>query len=320
MNDGDKASIELAKKCLGNLSKLLEDTKSTEDPSPTKPRKYTNNCDKLEVESPFYISSLKEVNPQLASILFIHGGPGNNSELFELVASNIDCYLKARFNLFFYDQRCCGRSTDFDLATSSHQKNIEDISTIIKEIEAATGAKLDAIMGHSYGARLAYNFSSQNNETSVKPILLGMAPDFKIPRTRSFLMDILNIKINQIDEFESVKNHIAEFPKPYWEHASETREFVKDKSLRESFYWAMPRSKNMIDEFKASLTLPYSNNTTFEHQRKDLYADHSNFTGPDSSRIRTDYLWINGLYDFMMAGETLDIFNSSISSASIQNP
>ena len=26
----------------------------------------------------------------------------------------------------------------------------------------------------------------------------------------------------------------------------------------------------------------------------------------------TDYLWINGIYDFMMAGETLDIFKKDI--------
>ncbi|MCC7331161.1 MAG: alpha/beta fold hydrolase [Flavobacteriales bacterium] len=103
------------------------------------------------------------------AILVLHGGPG----LFQDYLTPYFGKLAEKYQLFFYDQRGCGK-TEFPKDTASININqyIEDIEAIRKHL------KLDKIIlaGHSWGANLALMYGKKYSDNLKNLILISPAP------------------------------------------------------------------------------------------------------------------------------------------------
>ena len=109
-------------------------------------------------------------DPKNQAIVFMHGGPGNNSVSFELSAA------KNLANLGFYvitfDQRGCGRSKK-DSITDHYKFNAAnvDINTILKKYNVTQAA----FIGDSWGGTTSIKFAESFPE-KVKAIILLNSP------------------------------------------------------------------------------------------------------------------------------------------------
>ncbi len=102
-------------------------------------------------------------------ILFIHG-IGSNRKVFAVCA---DIARKAGYNVAFFDLRGHGDSGQIDIAVkgeyssciSSMLKDIKEILTYLRSMDASEIMAQWLIIGHSYGANLAFELS-QDDELS----------------------------------------------------------------------------------------------------------------------------------------------------------
>ena len=118
--------------------------------------------------------------PEKKVIVILNGGPGgaltqyNNFKSFLNLATN--------YNILFYDQRGVGRSSviskenlsNVDLGFYHTKNNIEDIETIRKRI---IKQEQIILLGHSYGAHLAYGYAVKYPQHVLKLISLNGATD-----------------------------------------------------------------------------------------------------------------------------------------------
>lgn len=121
-----------------------------------------------------------QYDPAKETIVFVNGGPGGSLSAYrELINENA---LKLeQFNVLLYDQRGVGRSSqvnkdnieniDLDLYTTND--NVEDLALLIKNL---IGNQV-IILGHSYGAQLAYKLASTYPELVAKLIVLNGSTD-----------------------------------------------------------------------------------------------------------------------------------------------
>jgi proline iminopeptidase len=99
-------------------------------------------------------------------IIFVHGGPGSNSTLFEsTTAQNL---ANRGFFIIIYDRRGEGRSID-STATFTYQEAFDDLNNIYKtyNIEKAN------IIGHSFGGLLATLYMDKYPEKVKSLIFAG---------------------------------------------------------------------------------------------------------------------------------------------------
>lgn len=93
-------------------------------------------------------------NPELKSLLFIHGGPGSG---FSEKLKNL--FDPKKFNVIFYDQRGAGRSKPYlSLKENTTQNLIEDIKKLLDFLKI----KSVVIIGPSWGATLGLLFAIQH--------------------------------------------------------------------------------------------------------------------------------------------------------------
>ena len=102
-------------------------------------------------------------------LLIVHGGPGlAHDYLFEPFKQLAD-----KYKLIFYDQRGCGRSAEFkNDETISMEILVEDLEELRKEL------KIDKLnlVGQSWGAIIALNYSFKYGQNVKKLLLLEPAP------------------------------------------------------------------------------------------------------------------------------------------------
>jgi proline iminopeptidase len=67
-------------------------------------------------------------------MLFVHGGPGMNSQVLEYMRDNKSFLNNLDLEVIFYDQRNCGRSVGYEEKVT-HQDNIDDLESLIKKLE-----------------------------------------------------------------------------------------------------------------------------------------------------------------------------------------
>lgn len=107
-------------------------------------------------------------NPKNEAVLFLHGGPGYNSVVFEQTTA--EALAAAGFFVLSYDRRGEGRSATHQ-AAYTFAESIADINQILAE------RKLDQInlLGHSFGGMLASYYAAAHPE-KVKAVVLIGAP------------------------------------------------------------------------------------------------------------------------------------------------
>lgn len=142
-------------------------------------------------------------------ILFVHGGPGlDHSYLLPQMAG-----LSENFQLIFYDQRACGRSSyNVDTTSISIRGFMNDIEELRKELNIE---KL-TILGHSWGSLLAMYYGIQHAQNIKKMILVNpVSPDSKYrEKEQEILISRMtnedSLAQAQIMDSEALKNHESE--------------------------------------------------------------------------------------------------------------
>lgn len=116
---------------------------------------------------------LKEFgNKQDPTIIFLHGGPGYNSSMFEYLAA--EKLSNEGFFVICYDRRGEGRSQDPN-AKYNFAQSIEDINSILNNHDI----KKVNLIGHSFGGVLAVKYAQSNPEKTNSIILVGAAINFQ---------------------------------------------------------------------------------------------------------------------------------------------
>lgn len=108
--------------------------------------------------SSLYIAAFTK-SSHLPYILFIHGGPGLNSGILEELILNEGLFDSLTFNLILYDQQGCGRSKKINNPVL-HNDNINDLEEVYKILTDQANYNIAAIAGHSYGAKLLFDYYS----------------------------------------------------------------------------------------------------------------------------------------------------------------
>lgn len=104
-------------------------------------------------------------DPQLKPILFLHGGPGSDSNPAHAKHFNLE-----RHCVIMFDQRGCGRSAPMgDIAHNTTQHLIHDI----EQLRHALNIKHWVVYGGSWGATLALEYAKQHPAQVISIILRG---------------------------------------------------------------------------------------------------------------------------------------------------
>lgn len=251
----------------------------------------------------FYITSFVK-NEEYPYLLFAHGGPGLNCGIVEYLIDYENFFNSLNCNLVLYDQRGCGKSSR-NFPTFGHSENIQDLSEIIKYLESIN-IRIKSIIGHSYGAKLLFDFIQETN-SNIQPIFVSMGHSIMTPRLNNLTLDLAFIKKNYPDKYQDTISKIKSFNlESIWKLTEELAPLFHENKDRQYFYWA---NLIMLEKCKAiqeEINLPL-NNDVFMKVRKNLYSDETKLA-VDISSLTQPYLWINGIHDYI--NSTGDLLHS----------
>ncbi len=234
--------------------------------------------------------------PGLPTLLFVHGGPGGHAGYFEEGLRTLPG-LASGIGWVTYDQRGCGRSGGGEL---SHETNIEDVFAIVRSLKAE-GIELDGIVGHSYGAWLAYDCVRREKSLFKRLVMIGLGPDFREPRTRSLIMDLIALKLQQPEAYQALYHELQSHAESPWKISKRVRDVLQTTDLRKLFYWGNLEAMRWYDQVKRTVQIQESDEV-YRSVRASLYENEEMVSGPHLDRIEAPTLWINGVQDFLMSG------------------
>lgn len=229
-------------------------------------------------------------------LLFIHGGPGMNSGTLERFIIEDNIFNTLNYNIILYDQRSCGKSLHTD-STVTHQDNIDDLLEVISTLDD-NKITLCAIMGHSYGAKLLYDFYSAN-KCNIPGIFISTASSTITPRINNLLLDINYLKrTNETLYLDTLKKTEKLTIENLWEISEELAPLFFNNTERMLHYWANLDKMRRNQEIQSSINLPI-NKTVFQSVREELYSQNVD-NKIEISKLETQTLWINGLQDHII--------------------
>lgn len=248
-----------------------------------------------------YISAL-ERSSKLPWLIFVHGGPGLNCGTLERLIEKDGIFDSLNFNVILYDQRNCGRSNSGDDSTVMHADNIADLHSVITILHKDKGISPVAIIGHSYGAKLLFDYMKET-DSKLPSVFLSTASSILIPRVNNLLLDLAYLKTTDrgkyqkiLKEFDNIKDGSI------WEMTEKLSSIFHENKNRPNFYWANLDWKDTAACRQKEESLPM-NARVFTSVRQDLYSRASNYSVDISSLKNSHYLWINGFHDFIMDGQ-----------------
>lgn len=155
------------------------------------------------------------------AIIYVHGGPGSNSTLFE--ATTVEKLVENGFYVIAYDRRGEGRSADPD-ATFTFQESSNDLVAIYEKYNV----KDATIFAHSFGGIVATYFAERHPE-KVNAIIL-VAALFSQQETYDHILNTaekMYSKYNDIQMLEEIRitrelpTNTAEYRKACYDFADE---------------------------------------------------------------------------------------------------
>lgn len=253
----------------------------------------------------FYIAKFTkyEGNPY---IIFIHGGPGLNSGVIEYLIDNNTLFNSLSCNIILYDQRNCGRSARSEKSTL-HQDNCHDLHTIISYLTTSHQLKIAALMGHSYGAKLLFDYYKKYH-CKIPGIFISTADSLLIPRLNNLMMDLSFLKETNPDVYTSTMQKTALFDlEQIWKISEELDPLFQKNKKRPYLYWSNMKWYKIVSAIQKKINVPL-NRKIFESIRKELYSNESNLS-VDIDKLDINKIWINGFHDFIMDGSKTAVSN-----------
>ncbi len=111
-------------------------------------------------------------NPEEEALLFLHGGPGYNSVVFEQTSAQ--AIADAGFFVIAYDRRGEGRAVDLS-AAYTFAESIADINQILQDLKI----EQLSLLGHSFGGILATEYAAAHPEKVKNLFLIGAPIDLQ---------------------------------------------------------------------------------------------------------------------------------------------
>jgi len=196
-------------------------------------------------------------NPKDKPILFLHGGPGYNSVMFELTTAQE--LANNGFYVIVYDRRGEGRSVDTS-AKFTFEQTCNDILNLYNKYNLEEAV----LIGHSFGG-IAATIFAENYPDKVKSIVLVAAPvslqeTFKtIIATSKAIYESKNdsINLNYIAMLEKMDTSTIQYSSYCFMHAMQNG-FYTPKHMSEN-------AKNIYAQFKSdTLMMKYSTQMTYQ--------------------------------------------------------
>ncbi len=242
----------------------------------------------------------------LPYLLFIHGGPGYNSSTLEYLIEHEKIFNTLNCNIILYDQRGCGRSDPCEKV--NHKTNIEDLKNILYFL-LSKDKSISALVGHSYGAKLLFDFYNTGS-CKIPGIFLSTSKSMITPRLNNLLLDMTFLKTYDPSYYERIYKDFTEFNfKKLWEITDALMPIFKKNPSRIYAYWSNMVRCQQIQEIQNKLNIPINFNI-LSSVRKDIYASKESCR-VDIEMLTMPYLWINGFQDYIM-GSQHDFDNKNI--------
>lgn len=247
--------------------------------------------------SELYITRFTK-NPDMPYLIFIHGGPGFNCGTIEYLIEHNNLFDRLDHNIILYDQRNCGRSKKVSDSVL-HQDNVEDLQKIIQHLNLIK-IKIHGLIGHSYGAKLLFDFYNKFDST-IPGIFISTANSILIPRLNNLILDLAYLKKSDPVQYNETFQEMDNLDlNKIWSISEKLTPLFQENKDRPYLYWANLECFEMIKGVQKQINLPIDTNT-FVSVRKDLYSNESNFS-VDINSLSIPSLWVNGFHDFIMNG------------------
>lgn len=139
----------------------------------------------------FYITEFKKNKTNNEFLLFINGGPGYSCGVIEHLIEHDEIFDTLNYNIILYDQRTCGRTKHFPEAVL-HDDNVNDLEDIYQYLKHKK-KEIIGIIGHSYGAKLLFDFCLKFNHRTPC-IFVSTSKSILVPRLNNLAFDIFYLK------------------------------------------------------------------------------------------------------------------------------
>ncbi|AWN74928.1 TPA: alpha/beta hydrolase [Legionella anisa] len=256
----------------------------------------------------FYIVRFTK-SSNLPYALFIHGGPGLNCGTIEYLIEHHNLFNSLQCNIILYDQRNCGKSNKIKKLVLQ-QDNINDLQKIILYLDDHFNLNIHALIGHSYGAKLLFDYY-KNYESTIPGVFVSTAQSILTPRLNNLMLDLSYLKKSNLELYNKILNEINNLDlNKIWELSEQLTPVFQENKDRPYLYWANLDYYNLVQNAHKNINLPLDMNT-FISVRKDLYSKEANFS-VNINELKIRKLWINGFHDFVMNGHQIALNNHEI--------
>ena len=247
----------------------------------------------------FFITKFSKL-PARPCLVFIHGGPGMNASALEYLIEHKPLFEKLDYDMIFYHQRGCGRSKDF-INEPTHQDNINDLNEIYHFLIGSQGLKIHGFIGHSYGAKLLFDFYQQFN-INIPGIFVAIADSMLTPRINNLLLDLKYLQSVDNQKYLTALAAMENLDlQKLWDLTEELNPLFLQNTARTKMYWANLACYEELQQIPKEFNLPISKKT-FMSVRKDLYSSLEKCS-VDIDKLNIPFIWINGLHDYIMNGQ-----------------
>jgi proline iminopeptidase len=249
----------------------------------------------------FYITRFIK-NPTLPYVIFIHGGPGLNCGILDYLIEHNLLFNSLRYNIILYDQRNCGKSNKIS-DNVLHQDNIDDLQTIILYLTDHCNLNISALIGHSYGAKLLFDYYKSSKST-IFGVFISTARSILTPRLNNLMLDLSYLKKNNLDLYDQIFNEIDNMDfHILWKISEQLAPTYQENKDRPYLYWANLEYYKLVQDVQKRIHLPLDTKI-FTSIRQDLYSRELNFS-VNIDELEISKLWINGFHDFVINGHEI---------------
>jgi proline iminopeptidase len=239
---------------------------------------------------------------KLPWVVFVHGGPGLNSGTLEALIESYAIFSSLNFNIILYDQRGCGRSENPGGHPVKHCDNVSDLEKLISFLIKEANISPKIIIGHSYGAKLLYDYLAKTNN-NLFGVFISTATSILTPRINNLLLDLAYLKSKDRDRYQELLEQFENFnDDDIWNITEKLSDIFHENENRSNIYWANMDWKDKVTCIQKNINLPMSR-AVFTSVREDLYLSKKNYLINFQLLNSDNYLRINGLHDLIMNGQ-----------------